>query len=106
LKRIKRIFLLEEVKEDIEEGKRFYEMQEKGLGDYFRDNIISDIESLFLYGGIHSKNFGLYRMLSKRFPYAIYYDIDGEDAIIVAVLHMKRESSKLYKNLKKRYSIK
>lgn len=30
-----------------------------------------------IYAGVHSKLFGCYRMLAKRFPYAIYYQIDG-----------------------------
>ncbi len=52
----------------------------------FFDSIVSDIESLSLYAGIHSKRFGLYRMLSKRFPFAIYYDVIETTAVVIAVL--------------------
>jgi len=46
----------------------FYERQGEGLGDYFFDSLFSDIDSLTLYGGMHGKFHGYYRMLSKRFP--------------------------------------
>lgn len=49
---IKDIIALEEVSKDIKMAEEFYEKQNQGLGGYFRDSIISDIESLWLYGGI------------------------------------------------------
>lgn len=66
---------LKEVAEDLEEGRLFYDRKEPGIGDYFFDSLISDLESLKLYAGIHSKRFGYHRMLSKRFPFAIYYEV-------------------------------
>ena len=50
-----------------------------------------DIESLRIYAGIHNKKYGLYRMFAKRFPYAVYYEIEQEVAYIVAILPMKRD---------------
>jgi plasmid stabilization system protein ParE len=54
-----------------------------GVGGYFLDSLLSDIDSLVLYGGIHRKIFGFYRMLSRRFPYAIYYLIEAEEVVVV-----------------------
>ena len=48
------------------------------LGDYFFDTLFSDIDSLALFGGIHRKVYGYHRLLSSRFPYAIYYKIENE----------------------------
>ena len=59
--------------DDLYQGRLFYERQGEGVGDYFFDSLFSDIDSLTLYGGIHSKFHGYHRMLSKRFPYAILY---------------------------------
>ena len=56
------------------------------MGNYFLESLFSDIESLGLYAGIHSKRFGFRRLLSKRFPYAIYYDQESETARVWAVL--------------------
>ena len=54
------------------EGFRFYEAQAGGLGDYFLDSLSADIDSLRLYAGIHPLHSGQRRLLSKRFPFAVY----------------------------------
>jgi hypothetical protein len=58
---------------------------------YFWDTLLSDVKSLIIYGGIHVKEMGCYRMLSKRFPYAIYYEVKNNSAYVVAVLPMLRD---------------
>ena len=100
--RIKDITAIKEVEADLNHGEAFYDLQQAGLGTYFRDCIISDIESLSLYGGIHSQHGGSYRLISKRFPYAIYYDIMDEIAIILAVLDMRRNPLWINQELRKR----
>lgn len=65
--------LLDEAEQDLVDGFRFYEMQGEGLGDYFLDSLFADIDSLHLYAGIQSVNFGYYRLLSKRFPFAVLH---------------------------------
>ena len=55
---------------------RFYEQQAEGVGEYFLDTLFSDIDSLVISGGIHPIHFGKYhRLLSKRFPFAVYYPL-------------------------------
>jgi hypothetical protein len=41
-------------------------------------HLLSDIESLLIFGGVHNIEHDCYRMLSKRFLYAIYYEINEE----------------------------
>ncbi|QTA83696.1 Toxin-antitoxin system, toxin component RelE/ParE-like domain-containing protein [Desulfonema limicola] len=89
--RIKDVFVLKEAITDLHEGKKFYNNNEMGVGDYFWDSLLSDIESLVVYAGIHRKVEGFYQMFSKRFPYAIYYEIKNEIAYVVAVLPMRRD---------------
>ena len=57
-----RIQILEAAQQDLIEGHRFYECQSAGLGDYFLDSILADIESLQLYAGIPVLHFGYYRL--------------------------------------------
>jgi hypothetical protein len=76
---------------DVEEGYWFYERQSIGLGDYFRTCIFADIESLAYFGGIHEIENGFYRSLSKRFPFGIYYTVDGDFLTIVAILDLRSE---------------
>ncbi|WP_417334111.1 type II toxin-antitoxin system RelE/ParE family toxin [Halarcobacter sp.] len=99
---IKEIILLEEVALDIKIAKEFYENQNQGLGNYFKDTIISDIESLWLYAGIHIKVFDTHRLLSKRFPYAIYYKIDSNIVIVIAVLDLRQNPKSISKFISNR----
>ncbi len=76
---------------DLLVGFEFYETQAAGLGQYFLDSLFSDIDALALYAGVHPKPLsGLHRSLSRRFPFAIYYDFDGNTAIVLAVLDCRR----------------
>jgi len=88
--KISYIQVFSEAENDLEDGREFYENQGENLGHYFWDSLLSDIESLAIYAGIHKKEFGFYRMFSKRFPYALYYDVSGDVASVVAVLPIRR----------------
>ena len=95
-----KIRILDEAKEDLLDGFRFYEMQDTGLGDYFLDSLFSDIDSLCLYAGIHSVHFGYHRLLSRRFPFAVYYRVEGETANVWAVLDCRQDPAKIEARLK------
>ena len=82
-------------------GRLFYEKQGHGLGDYFFDSLFSDIDSLALYCGIHLKFFGYYRMLSKRFPYAIYYTIEDNSILVWRILDMRSDPQRIKHKLEK-----
>lgn len=86
----------------LEAGRRFYESREHGVGDYSVESLLSDLESLVLHGGIHSRNFGFHRMLSKRFPFGIYYETDSDSAFVFAILDMRRDPVWLRAELEKR----
>jgi hypothetical protein len=90
-----KVLILEEAANDLLAGRDFYERQKAGLGDYFFDSLISDIESLEIFAGIHSRHFDFYRMLSRRFPFAVYYDFSDGIACVAAVLDMRRNPARL-----------
>jgi hypothetical protein len=78
--------------EDLAQGRRFYDSQELGVGDYFFDSVFADIDSLKLYAGIHPKVFGFHRMLTQRFPYAVYYESSNREiAIVWRVLDLRQD---------------
>ena len=85
---------------DLADGRDFYERQGAGLGEYFLDSLFSDMDSLALYAGIHRQVFGFHRLLSKRFPYAIYYQFDGGTATVYRVLDLRQEPRKTRAALK------
>lgn len=96
---IKDIQILTEAEEDLESGRFFYNNQEQGIGEYFWDCLISDIESLIIYAGVHVKKYGYFRMPSKRFPYSIYYEVKEQTAYIVAVLPMRKSPEWIRKRM-------
>lgn len=85
------VILLEEAVEDLEIGRRFYDDQEEGVGTYFVTSLLSDIASLHLYSGVHPVHFEFHRVLSKRFPFAAYYEVVSDVARVVAVLDMRQD---------------
>ena len=86
-----KIVILPSATDDLAEGYSFYERQEAGLGIYFLESLFSDIDSLRLYVGVHRKVFGFHRLLSRRFPFAVYYSADPENVYIRAVLDCRRD---------------
>ena len=87
-----RIEILDRAEADLVEGFCFYESQQTGLGTYFRASLYSDIESLRLFAGIHRKVYSRYhRLLSRRFPFAIYYTVSENNVYIHAVLDCRRD---------------
>ena len=95
-----RIIILRSAIEDLVRGRGFYEKQGEGLGDYFEDALASDIESLHLFTGIHSMVLGYHRMLSRKFPYAIYYEIFEEQIRVRAILDCRRDPKWIHARLK------
>jgi len=63
--------ILGSAEKDLEEGYYFYERQCSGLGTYFLDSLYADIDSLLFFAEIHCKVYGHYRLLSRRFPFAV-----------------------------------
>ncbi|MDY0361447.1 MAG: type II toxin-antitoxin system RelE/ParE family toxin [Desulforegulaceae bacterium] len=94
-----KIRLLGSAYNDLKYGRRFYEKINSNLGDYFFECLFSEIDSLMLYYGIHPKCFGYFRMLSKRFPYAVYYTIENEEILIWRVLDCRQSPKKTMKFL-------
>ena len=84
------IKILDEAENDIAKGMSFYENQKENLGNYFLDSIMSDIESLYIYATVHVTINGYYRLLSKRFPFSIYYKTENECIYIYAVLDCRK----------------
>jgi plasmid stabilization system protein ParE len=70
-----KIRILDAAERDLEEGYRFYDSQDPGLGSYFLDSLFSDIDSLAYFGGMHRFVKGYHRLLAKRFPFAVYYRV-------------------------------
>jgi hypothetical protein len=73
-----------------------------GVGNYFLDSILSDLDSLVLFAGIHPIYFELHRMLSKRFPFGIYYEVEADVVYVYAILDLRRDPLWIRKRLRER----
>jgi ParE toxin of type II toxin-antitoxin system, parDE len=81
----------EDALEDLNNGQLFYEAQEPGLGDYFTACLRADIEGLRVSAGVHRVVYRDYhRLLSRVFPYGIFYTIEQERAVVWAVIDLRR----------------
>lgn len=90
------VSILPSAQADLESGYWFYEAQAERLGTYFLDSLTADIESLQFFAGIHPKPLGdFHRTLSRRFPFAIYYSLEGLSVVVVAVLDCRQNPSSI-----------
>ena len=95
-----KIRLLSSANQDLIDGYWFYEKQDRGLGAYFLDSLFSDIGSLCVYAGIHPVHFENYhRLLSKRFPFAVYYRIEDGVVFVYAILDCRQNPAWMRKKM-------
>ena len=87
-----KVEILSTAEDDLVNGHGFYERQEPGIGNYFLDTLFTEIDSLKLYGGTHRKWWGKYRMLSRSFPFGIFYTIENDIVYVTAVLDLRRRN--------------
>jgi len=71
---------------DICDGIDYYEGREDGLGEYFESSVLADLTSLEILGGTHSMKYGLHRMLTKTFPYCVYYKMESSEVLVVVAV--------------------
>ena len=89
-----------EALEDLADGFWFYEAQKAGLGDYFSIQLKADIEGLRVTAGIHKRGTHDYhRLLSRKFPFAIYYTFAADEAVVWAVVDCRRSPNWIYAHL-------
>ena len=91
--------LSDEAEQDLLDGVRFYDRSGREVGSYFLQSIASDLRSLSILGGVHRKSHGYHRMTAKRFPFSIYYSVDGDIVRVVAILDERRDPVQIAKRL-------
>ena len=94
------IALTAQAEDDLLDGYWFYEAQQADLGNYFLDSLYGDIHSLTVFAGIHAKAYpSIYRTLSARFPFAIYYVVNSNTATVLAVLDTRQNPKTIQNRL-------
>jgi hypothetical protein len=89
--------ILDKAEDDLVHGFQFYETQQRGLGSYFLESLLADMESLQIHGGVY-RNY--HRALAKRFPFAIFYTVSVDTVFVHAVVDCRRKPAWITKHLK------
>lgn len=79
--------------EDTSDAYSWYEEQRKGLGEEF----LSELEFFYKKLEVNPLAFGvsvgeLRKLVLKRFPYVVAFEIEYKTVVVYAVLHKKRSS--------------
>ena len=86
-----RAYIRPEAETDIEEAALWYEEQRQGLGQEFLDEVLSFCKTISenpaMYPVVHRRT---RRALIRRFPFGVYFRIEDEQVIVVAVMHGSR----------------
>ena len=89
-----KVQILESALDDLRAGRRFYVRQGgRDLGRRFLETLADAIGRLSEYGGLHVRRFGFYRAVVARFPYSVYYDVEGDTVRVYAVVDNRRNPS-------------
>ena len=90
----------QEAEVDLETSAQWYEQQKEGLGFDFLDEVEKKCSVIkntpLIFEEVHKE---LRRVIIDRFPFNIFYLIDGDTIIIVAVIHGSRHPKKWQKRI-------
>ncbi|MEA3355754.1 MAG: type II toxin-antitoxin system RelE/ParE family toxin [Candidatus Bipolaricaulota bacterium] len=80
-----------EAEQDVEEEARWYEQQKEGLGQEFIDQVLLTVRSIGEQPALYPRVLrNVRRALIHRFPFGIYYRVEEEYIVVVAVMHGSR----------------
>ncbi|HET8655118.1 MAG TPA: type II toxin-antitoxin system RelE/ParE family toxin [Longimicrobiaceae bacterium] len=81
-----------EAEAELDEAARWYEKQARGLGQEFLRAFRASVAVLrrtpLLYPKVEAE---ARRLLLRRFPYSVFYEIHGSEVIILSCFHEARE---------------
>lgn len=80
-----------EADQDLADAAHWYEEQRPDLGQEFLDEALATFTAIaerplaspVVYGSLH-------RALLHRFPFGVFYFVDGDGAVVIGVLHGSR----------------
>lgn len=89
-----RLVVRRQAKADIRDAARWYERQRGGLGRAFVQQIDALLDRIRLNPMQHQiVHREVRRALPRRFPYGVFYRIDGSEVLVFAVVDLHRDPS-------------
>lgn len=90
---IRRLVLQPEAEEDIRAARRWYGRQLPGLGDAFLRSVEGCLARIERTPELYARvDEDARRARLQRFPYAVYFEIEGERLVVYAVWHHRRDA--------------
>jgi toxin ParE1/3/4 len=79
-------------KSQMAEAHDWYEARREGLGQEFLDEVARTLQLIGQNPTLHPIHHGrIRRVMTRRFPYLVFYLVDDDAAVVVAVLHASRD---------------
>jgi toxin ParE1/3/4 len=89
-----------EAERDLAQARDWYDRKNPGLGDEFLDEIARAMRELELNPQLPRLYFlNFRRVLLRRFPFKLFYQVIGDRVIIFRVVHAKQDHTALSPNL-------
>jgi toxin ParE1/3/4 len=87
-----RVIIRPNAEADAREARLWYESRRSGLGDELLEEIRHAIRVLEEHPERRPIYYrGFRRLLTRRFPYKLFYRIEGDRVIVFRILHTKRD---------------
>lgn len=79
-------------KEEIENAKEYYNLQQPNLGDSFKKDIKDTVDNISRFPTLYPFIIdNIQRVVLHRFPYSIFYAIEKNTIVILSVAHQHRK---------------
>jgi hypothetical protein len=86
----------DEVENDLQEAKLWYQAQQMGLEDLFAASVLKTIEDILEFPKIYAIRYKKIRIAyTKNFPYGIHFYVDESTAIV----HQKKQLESEYNTI-------
>ncbi len=86
-----RVRIRQEAEQDLDEAAHWYERQQEGLGGAFLDEVLEAFDRIrenpLVYPVLHR---AIRRALLHRFPFGVFYQIEDDRIVVLAVMHGSR----------------
>ena len=85
---------------DVEAAFEWYEAEEPGLGLQFLQQLRSAYQRIQEHPDSYQElRSGIRRVLTRQFPYAVFFSIEDDTIVILAVLHTARDPDEWQKRI-------
>jgi len=87
-----RLLIRPEAAREVDQAARWYDARQRGLGPEFLRSFRAAADALRRNPLIYQNVTGdARRVLLRRFPYSIFYEVHGSDVVILACFHEARD---------------